>query len=81
MVFKLYRCLKSESCHFHEIGHLFDMESEYYHYLKFSNCDEEIFSREEVQAINCIDTTSNQYWNKVTEEQIEFINEMEKSYD
>lgn len=73
MIFSLYRCLKSGNEHFHEIGQLIDMESEYYHYLRFVNGDEIIFTREEVDGLNCIDTNTNQCWTEVTAEQQEFM--------
>ena len=50
------------------------MESEYYHYLQFVDGDIEILTKEEVDAINIIDTNTKQSWIKVTEEQYEFIN-------
>lgn len=73
MIFSLYRCLKSGNEHFHEIGQLTEMESEYYHYLRFINGDEIIFTREEVSALNYIDTNTNQAYEEVTQEQHEFM--------
>lgn len=73
MILKLYRCLKPESSHFYELGNLIDMESEYYHFLRFLNGDEEIFAKEEVGAINCIDTIEKTSYNQVTDEQREWI--------
>lgn len=77
MRIKLYRCLKPESIHFFELGNLFDMESEEYHYLRFADKKEEILSRNEVCAINYIDTKSNKAYEEVTEEQEEFVKEIE----
>ena len=74
MIYKLYRCLKPESVHFYQLGNSVDMESEYYHYLQFVDGDIEILTKEEVDAINIIDTNTKQSWIKVTEEQYEFIN-------
>ena len=76
MILKLYRCLKPESNHFFEIGNLIDTESDYYHFLKFSDGAEENLTREEVQAINVIDTETKQSYDEVTQEQLEYLEEI-----
>ena len=76
MILKLYRCLKPESNHFWEIGNLIDMESEYYHILQFSDKVEATLTREEVEAINCIDTIKNMSYMPVTDEQEDYLRKL-----
>ena len=69
----LIKVIDKKSPYYNMVGVVIDIESMEYYDTKFKNGQIATIERDSLEFVNLIDHKNKQCWNKITNEQIEFL--------